>query len=56
MQADRPQRARPRLTAPHQDRVIRLAHLRYRHITDTETALTTVGNHNRHIQPKTMRS
>ena len=38
------------------DRVIRLTHLRNRHVTDTETALTTVGNHYRHIQPKTMRN
>jgi hypothetical protein len=38
---------------PHQDRTICLAHLRNRHITATETALTMVGNHNRHIHPKT---
>ena len=54
--ADRPQRGRPRVMAPRQDRIIRLAHLRNRHVTDTETALTMVGNHNRHIQPKTMRN
>ena len=47
---------RPRVTAPHQDRAIRLAHLRNRHVTATETALTTVGNHNCHIHPKTVRN
>jgi hypothetical protein len=26
------------------------------HVTATETALTTVGNHNRHIHPKTVRN
>jgi hypothetical protein len=26
-----------------------------RHVTATETALTTVGNHNHHIHPKTVR-
>jgi hypothetical protein len=54
--ADRPQRGRSRVTAPRQERIIRLSHLRNRHVTDTETALTMVGNHNRHIQPKTMRN
>ena len=39
---------RPRVMMPHQDRAIRLAHLRNRHVTATETALNTVGNHNRH--------
>ncbi len=47
---------RPRVTTPRQDRAIRLAHLRNRHVTATETALTTVGNHNRHIHPKTVRN
>jgi hypothetical protein len=32
---------------------IHLAHMRNRHVTSTETALTTVSNHNRHIHPKT---
>jgi hypothetical protein len=41
---------------PCQDRAIHLAHLRNRHVTATETALTTVGNHNRHIHPKTVRN
>jgi len=54
--ADRPRRGRPRVTTPRQDRAIRLAHLRNRHVTATETALTTVGNHNRHIHPKTVRN
>ena len=34
-------------------RAIQLAHLRNHHVTVTETALITVGNHNRHIHPKT---
>jgi transposase len=50
--ADRPRRGRARVTTPRQERAIRLAHLRNRHVTATETALTTVGNHNRHIHPK----
>ena len=52
--ADRLRRGRPRVTTPRQDRTIRLAHLRNRHVT--ATALTTVGNHNRHIHPKTVRN
>ena len=32
-----------------QDRTIRLAHLRNRHLTATETALNTVGTHNQQI-------
>ena len=54
--ADRPRRGPPRVTTPRQDRAIHLAHLRNRHATATETALTTVGNHNRHIHPKTVRN
>jgi transposase len=50
--ADRPRRGRPRVAIPRQDRAIHLAHLRNRHVTATETALTTVGNHNRHIHQK----
>jgi hypothetical protein len=53
--ADRPWRGRPRVKTPRQDRVIHLAHLRNSHVTATETALTMVGNHNRHIHPKTVR-
>jgi hypothetical protein len=41
---------------PRQDGTSHLAHLRNRHVTVTETALTTVGNHNRHIHPKTVRN
>jgi hypothetical protein len=41
---------------PRQDSDIFLAHLRNRHVTATETAITTVGNHNRHIHPKTVRN
>jgi hypothetical protein len=47
---------RPRVTTTRQDMAIRLAHLRNRHVTATETALTTVGDHNRHIHPKTVRN
>jgi hypothetical protein len=47
---------RLRVMTPRQDRAIRLAHLRNRHVTATETALTTVGNHNCHIHPKTVRN
>ena len=47
---------RPRVEIPRQDRAIHLAHLRNRHVTATETALTTVGNHNCHIHPKTVRN
>ena len=54
--ADRPQWGRLRVMMPRQDRAIRLAHLRNRHVTATETALTTVGNHNCHIHPKTVRN
>jgi transposase len=54
--ADRPRRGRPRITTPRQDRAIFLAHLRNRHVTATETAITTVSNHNRHIHPKTVRN
>ena len=54
--ADRPRRGHPRVTTPRQDGTIHLAHLGNRHVTATETALTTVGNHNRHIHPKTVRN
>ena len=47
---------RPRVTTPRQDRAIHLAHLRNRHVNTTETALTTVGNRNRHIHLKTVRN
>jgi transposase len=47
---------RPRVTMPRQDRAIRLAHLRNCHVTATETALTTVDNHNRHIHQKAVRN
>ena len=54
--ADRPRSGRPRVTSRRQDRTIRLAHLRNRHLTATETALNTVGTHNRQISPKTVGS
>ena len=54
--ADRPRSGRPRVTSRRQDRTIRLAHLRNRHLTATETALNTVGTHNRQISPKTFGS
>ena len=55
--ADRPWSGRPRVTSRRQDRTIRLAHLRNRHRNATETALNTVGAHNRQqISPKTVGS
>jgi transposase len=54
--ADRPRRGRPHVKTPRQDGAIRLAHLRNRHVTATETALTTVDNHNCHIHPKPVRN
>ena len=54
--ADRPRRGRERVTTPRQDKAIHLAHLRNRHVTATETALTTVGNDNGYIHPKTVRN
>ena len=53
--ADRPRSGRPRVTSQRQDSAIRLAHLRNRHLTATETAVNTVGSHNRRIHPKTVR-
>ena len=44
------------MTSQRQDRTIRLAHLRNRHLTATQTALNTVGTHNRQISPKTVGS
>ena len=54
--ADRPRSGRPRVTSRRQDRTIRLAHLRNRHLTANETALNTVGTHNRQISPKAVGS
>ena len=54
--ADRPRSGRPRVTSQRQDRAIRLAHLRNCHLTATETAVNTVGSHNRRIHPKTVRN
>ena len=54
--ADQSRSGRPRVTSRRQDRTIRLAHLRNRHLTATETALNTVGTHNRQIPPKTVGS
>ena len=54
--ADRPRSGRPRVTSRRQDTTIRLAHLRNRHLTAIETALNTVGTHNRQISPKTVGS
>ena len=45
--ADRPRSGRPRMASRRRDRTIRLAHLRNRHLTATETALNRVGTHNR---------
>ena len=52
--ADRPRSGR--VTSQRQDRAIRLAHLRNRHLTATETAVNTVGSHNRPIHPKIVRN
>ena len=54
--ANRPRSGHPRVTSQRQDRAIRLAHLRNRHLTATETAVNTVGSHNRRIHPKTVRN
>ena len=54
--ADRPRSGRPRVTSQRQDRAIHLAHLRNRHLKATETAVNTVGSHNRRIGPKTVRN
>ena len=54
--ADRSRSGRPRVTSQRQDRAIRLAHLRNRHLTATETVVNTEGSHNRHIHPKTVRN
>ena len=40
--ADRPRTGRPRVTTRRQDRAIRLAHLRNRYVTATETANNTI--------------
>ena len=53
--ADRPRSGRLRVMSQRQDRAIRLAHLLNRHLTATETAVNTVGSHNRRIHPKTIR-
>ena len=42
------------MTSQGQDRAIRLAHLRNHHLTATETAVKTVGSHNRRIHSKTV--
>ena len=44
------------MTSQRQDRAIRLAHLRNRHLTAKKTAVNTVGSHNRRIHPKTVRN
>jgi transposase len=53
---DHPRRGCLLITTPRQDRAIHFAHLRNSHVTATETALTMVGNHNRHFHPKTVRN
>ena len=50
--ANRPGSGRPGVTSRRQDQAIRLAHLRSRHITATETALNTVDTNNPRISPK----
>ena len=44
------------MTSRCQDSAVRLAHLRNRHQATTETALYTVGTHNRRISPKTLQN
>ena len=53
---DRRRSGRPRVTTPHQDRFIRFSHLCNRHLTASETANSTIGSHNRHIHPDTVRN
>ena len=53
---DRPRSGRPRVTTPRQDRFMTLSHLRNRHLTASETANNTLGSHNRHIHPDTVRN
>jgi hypothetical protein len=40
----------------HSHQIAKQLVVAYRHVAATETALTTVGNHNCHIQPKTVRN
>ena len=53
---DRPRSEPPRVTSRRQNRTIRLSHLRNRHLTATETAANTVGDHEGHIHPKKVRN
>ena len=53
---DGPRSGRPRVMSQRQDRAICLAHLHNRRLTATETAVNTVGSHNRRIHPKTVRN
>ena len=43
--ADRPQSGRPRVTSQRQDRAIRIAHLRNRHLTALNNIAGRVGEH-----------
>ena len=53
---DRPRSGRPRVTTQHQDRRIRLVHLRNRLRTATETAREVIGTHGRRVCPRTVRN
>ena len=53
---DRPRNGRPRVATSRQDRFITFTHLRNRQLTATETANNTIGSHNRHIHPDTIRN
>lgn len=44
------------MTSQRQDQATRLAHLRNRHQTATETALNNVGTHNQRMSSKTLQN
>ena len=60
--ADRPRSGRPRVTSRRQDRTIRMAHLRNRHLTATETALKgsswaeVGGVHEKYVNKKNVKN
>ena len=54
--ADVRRRPKRRVTTAHQDRHIRLSHLRDRELTASTTSSRTVGAHGRHISDQTVRN